>query len=47
MWLDPAIAKVALNMFPKPESTKVLNPSEVPDARAHLTEREMEVLRLW
>lgn len=45
-WLDPAIARVALNMFPKPESTKVLNPSEIQDARAHLTEREMEVLRL-
>ena len=45
-WLDPAIAKVALNLFPKPQSTKVLNPSEISDARAQLTEREMEVLRL-
>lgn len=45
-WLDPAIAKVALNMFPKPESTKVLNSSEISDARAQLTEREMEVLKL-
>lgn len=45
-WLDPAIAKVALNLFPKPESTRVLSSSEVPDARAQLTERELEVLRL-
>lgn len=45
-WLDPAIAKVALNLFPKPESTKVLFSSEAPDARAQLTEREYEVLKL-
>lgn len=45
-WLDPAIAKVALNLFPKPESTKLLYSSEAPDARAQLTERELEVLRL-
>jgi DNA-binding NarL/FixJ family response regulator len=45
-WIDPAVAKVALNMFPKPESTKVLNAAEITDARAQLTEREMEVLRL-
>jgi len=45
-WLDPAIAKVALNLFPKPESTKVLYSSDPPDARNQLTERELEVLRL-
>ncbi|MFA6990307.1 MAG: response regulator transcription factor [Candidatus Gastranaerophilaceae bacterium] len=45
-WLDPAIAKVALNLFPKPESTRLLSSSEAPDARAQLTERELEVLRL-
>jgi len=45
-WLDPAIAKIALNLFPKPESTQVLNASEITDARAQRTEREMEVLRL-
>ena len=45
-WLDPVVAKVALNLFPKPESTKVLCSSEVQDARARLTERELEVLRL-
>ncbi|OGI00791.1 MAG: hypothetical protein A2104_06450 [Candidatus Melainabacteria bacterium GWF2_32_7] len=45
-WLDPSIAKVALNLFPKPESTKVLYSNEAPDARAQLTERELEVLKL-
>lgn len=45
-WLDPAIAKIALNLFPKPESTQLLNSSEAPDARAQLTEREIEVLKL-
>ncbi|MFA6990275.1 MAG: response regulator transcription factor, partial [Candidatus Gastranaerophilaceae bacterium] len=45
-WLDPAIAKVALNLFPKPDSKNLLSSSDAPDARAHLTERELEVLRL-
>lgn len=45
-WLDPNIAKVALKLFPKPESAKVLNSASISDARAQLTEREMEVLRL-
>jgi DNA-binding NarL/FixJ family response regulator len=45
-WIDPAVAKVALNLFPRPESTQVLYSSEAPDARAQLTERELEVLRL-
>ncbi len=45
-WLDPNIAQVALKLFPKPESTKVLNAAGISDARAQLTEREMEVLRL-
>lgn len=45
-WLDPAIAKIALNLFPKPESTQILYSNEAPDARAQLTEREMEVLKL-
>lgn len=45
-WLDPSIAKVALNLFPKPESTKILYSSESPDVRVQLTERELEVLRL-
>ncbi len=45
-WLDPNIAQVALKLFPKPESTKVLNSVGISDARAQLTEREMEVLKL-
>ncbi len=45
-WLDPNVAKVALKLFPKPESAKVLNSSTISDARGQLTEREMEVLRL-
>ncbi|MDD3150707.1 MAG: response regulator transcription factor [Candidatus Gastranaerophilales bacterium] len=45
-WIDPAVAKVALNLFPRPESTKLLYSSEAPDARAQLTERELEVLKL-
>jgi DNA-binding NarL/FixJ family response regulator len=45
-WLDPAIAKVALSLFPKPENTNLNTTSEVSDARAQLTEREFEVLRL-
>lgn len=45
-WIDPGVAQVALKLFPKPESTKVLNSAGISDARAHLTEREMEVLRL-
>ncbi|MDD3238459.1 MAG: response regulator transcription factor [Candidatus Gastranaerophilales bacterium] len=44
-WLDPAIAKVALNLFPKPENTSLLPSAEATDARAQLTERELEVLR--
>ncbi len=45
-WLDPNVAQVALKLFPKPESTKVLNSTGISDARTQLTEREMEVLKL-
>ena len=45
-WIDPAVAKVALNLFPKPENTGLSSNTEVSDARAQLTEREFEVLRL-
>lgn len=45
-WLDPGIAKMALKLFPKPDNTGILANSEIPDARAQLTERELEVLRL-
>lgn len=44
-WLDPAIAKMALNLFPKPENTSLLASAEATDARAQLTERELEVLK--
>lgn len=45
-WIDPAVSRVALNLFPKPESVRILNSSEPTDARAQLTERELEVLNL-
>lgn len=45
-WLDSAVAQVALNLFPKPENTDLQHGSEVSNARAQLTEREFEVLRL-
>ena len=45
-WLDPVIAKVALKLFPKPESSMITTNSHMFDARSQLTERELEVLRL-
>lgn len=45
-WLDSAVAQVALNLFPKPENTSIQNNVGMSDARAQLTEREFEVLRL-
>ncbi len=45
-WLDPNIAGVALKLFPRPESARILNSSVVTDARSQLTERELEVLKL-
>ena len=45
-WLDSAVAQVALNLFPKPENTSIKNHGDMSDARAQLTEREFEVLRL-
>jgi DNA-binding NarL/FixJ family response regulator len=45
-WLDSAIAEIALNLFPKPENTNLQNNHDISDARAQLTEREFEVLRL-
>ena len=45
-WLDPAIARAALSLFPKPEDTTIHTATEVSDARAQLTEREFEVLGL-
>lgn len=45
-WVDPGVSKYILNLMPKPESTKILNSYEISDARAQLTERELEVLKL-
>lgn len=44
-WVDPAVSSVALNFFPKPENVSLIQTSEVQDARAQLTERELEVLK--
>lgn len=45
-WLDPAVAQIALNLFPKPENTNLQTHGDVSDARTQLTDREFEVLRL-
>lgn len=44
-WLDAGVSSAALNFFPKPENITLMSPSEVKDARAQLTERELEVLK--
>lgn len=44
-WVDPAVSAIALNFFPKPENVTLMQTTEVQDARAQLTERELEVLR--
>ncbi len=44
-WVDPAVSSVALNYFPKPENVSLIQSNEVQDARAQLTERELEVLK--
>ena len=44
-WVDPGVSSVALNFFPKPENVSLIQTNEVPDARAQLTERELEVLK--
>ncbi len=44
-WVDPGVSSVALNFFPKPENVSLLQTNDVPDARAQLTERELEVLK--
>lgn len=44
-WVDPAVSSAALNFFPKPENVTLMNTSEAQDARAQLTERELEVLK--
>ncbi len=44
-WVDPAVSTFALNFFPKPENISLIQSNEVQDARAQLTERELEVLK--
>lgn len=44
-WLDPEVAQIALNSFPKVESTRLLSNSMAPEGRVPLTEREFEVLK--
>ncbi len=44
-WVDPGVASVALNFFPKPENVSLIQSTDVQDARAQLTERELEVLK--
>jgi DNA-binding NarL/FixJ family response regulator len=44
-WVDPAVSSYALNFFPRPENVSLLKSTEVQDARAQLTERELEVLK--
>ena len=45
-WLDPGIAKWALNQFPKPKDPTLMSQGSFADSRAQLTERELEVLKL-
>ena len=44
-WVDPGVSSVALNFFPKPENVSLIQTNDVPDARAQLTQRELEVLK--
>lgn len=44
-WVDPGVSSIALNFFPKPENVSLMQTTEVQDARAQLTERELEVLK--
>ena len=44
-WIDPAVSPYVLKYFPKPENISILPSAEVQDARAQLTDRELEVLK--
>jgi len=44
-WLDAGVSGAALNYFPKPENVTLMQSVEAQDARAQLTERELEVLK--
>ena len=44
-WIDPQVAQIALNAFPKPENTNLLPSKTTSAGRVPLTEREFEVLK--
>lgn len=44
-WIDPQVAQLALNAFPKPENTSLLPSKSGSTGRVPLTERECEVLK--
>lgn len=44
-WIDPQVAQLALNAFPKPENTSLLPSKSNSVGRVPLTERECEVLK--
>lgn len=44
-WIDPQVAQLALNAFPKPENTSILPSKSGSSGRVPLTERECEVLK--
>lgn len=44
-WIDATVARSALALFPKPDNIANLPKSEISDARAQLTDRELEVLK--
>ena len=44
-WIDPQVAQIALNAFPKPENTSLLPSKTGAVGRVPLTERECEVLK--
>src|SRR5574344_2356778 len=44
-WIDPQVAQIALNAFPKPENTSLLPSKAEAGGRIPLTEREYEVLK--
>lgn len=44
-WIDPQVAQIALNAFPKPENTSLLPSKAGSSGRVPLTERECEVLK--
>ncbi len=45
-WIDSNVAHLALKMFPKPENTEIMQSCNNYEAKAKLTERENEVLKL-